>query len=113
LCVCLCLWWVGLGDGLADGEGLLLLFTAGRDDLPGGLAGDWLAVECAGAVRANRAAKPTVTIALIWVARQVSRDMRRSPSRRARPAGSAYRAGRSGGGPMKPGGGPKPGGGVR
>lgn len=53
---------------------------------------DWSAVW-AGAVRANTVAMPTAVIALSWVARQVRRDMRRSPSERAAPGGSSARAG--------------------
>jgi hypothetical protein len=43
----------------------------------------------AGAVRANRVAKPTAVTALSCVARQVRRDRRRSPAERVAPAGSA------------------------
>jgi hypothetical protein len=39
----------------------------------------WPLTVAAGAVRANSTAKPTVASALSWVARQVSRDRRRSP----------------------------------
>jgi hypothetical protein len=46
------------------------------------------AVVWAGAVRANKAAMPTAVTALIWVARQVSRDRRRSPSARTSPGNS-------------------------
>jgi hypothetical protein len=42
----------------------------------------------AGAVRANRVAKPTAVTALSCVARQVSLDRRRSPVARASPGNS-------------------------
>jgi len=41
----------------------------------------------AGAVRANRVARPTAVTALSWVARQVSRERRRSPAVRAASGG--------------------------
>ena len=41
----------------------------------------------AGAVRANRVAKPTAVTALSCVARQVRRERRRSPAERAAPGG--------------------------
>jgi hypothetical protein len=47
----------------------------------------WSAVW-AGAVRANRVAKPTAVTALSCVARQVRRARRRSPAERAAPGGS-------------------------
>jgi hypothetical protein len=74
------LWWVLAGDG--DGEALVA-FTVGAG------AGGLLTV-CAGAVRANSVAKPTVAIAPSWVARQVSRDRRRSPAERAASGGSSH-----------------------
>jgi len=43
------------------------------------------AVVWAGAVRANRVARPTAVTALSWVARQVRRERRRSPVARAAP----------------------------
>jgi hypothetical protein len=46
------------------------------------------AVVWAGALRANKAAMPTAVTALSWVARQVRRDRRRSPSARASPGNS-------------------------
>ena len=46
----------------------------------------WSAVW-AGAVRANRVAKPTAVTALSCVARQVRRERRRSPAERAAPGG--------------------------
>lgn len=49
---------------------------------------DWSAVW-AGAVRANKVAKPTAATALSSVARQVSRERRRSPAERAAPGGSS------------------------
>ena len=48
----------------------------------------WLAVW-AGAVRANKVAKPTAVTALSWVARQVRRERRRSPTARASPGCSS------------------------
>jgi hypothetical protein len=71
---------VGLGEGEGDGlaEGVAAAF------------GEVCALSvAAGAVRANRTAKPTVAIAPSWVARQVSRDRLRSPLDRACPAGSS------------------------
>jgi hypothetical protein len=61
---------VGLGDGDGDrvGDGFAVAPGAG-----------WLLTVAAGAVRANKTAKPTVVSAPSWVARQVSRDSRRSP----------------------------------
>jgi hypothetical protein len=49
---------------------------------------DWLVVW-AGAVRANKVAKPTAVTALSCVARQVRRDRRRSPAERAVPGCSS------------------------
>jgi len=73
---------LGLGEGEGEGDalatGLELAVGAG-----------WLLIVAAGAVRANTTAKPTVAIAPSWVARQVSRDKRRSPWERASPAGSS------------------------
>ena len=51
-------------------------------------AGAACAVVWAGPVRANKVAMPTAVTALIWVARQVRRDRRRSPSARASPGNS-------------------------
>ena len=78
-CRCRCTDGVGLGEGEGDGlaEGVAVVFGA-----------VWLPTVAAGAVRANRTAKPTVAIAPSWVARQVSRDRRRSPWDRACPEGS-------------------------
>ena len=56
--------------------------AAGDEDTAGGAVPS-LAVLWAGAVRANRVAKPTAVTALSWVARQVSRDSRRRPAARA------------------------------
>ena len=60
---------------------------AGVAVAPRGAAG-WPLTVAAGAVRANRTAKPTVATAPSWVARQVSRDRRRSPWDLACSAGS-------------------------
>lgn len=70
----------GLGEGVGDAlaAGVRVAFGAG-----------WPLTVAAGAVRANTTAKPTVAIAPSWVARQVSRDSRRSPRDRACPAGSS------------------------
>jgi hypothetical protein len=71
---------VGLGEGEGDGlaEGVAVAF---------GVA--WPLMVAAGAVRANKTAIPTVAIAPSWVARQVSRDRRRSPLDRVCPVGSS------------------------
>jgi hypothetical protein len=53
-----------------------------------GAAVAWPTV-CAGAVRANKVAKPTAVTALSWVARQVRRERRRSPTVRAASGGSS------------------------
>ncbi len=57
---------------------------------------DWLAGG-AGAVRANRVAKPTAVTALSCVTRQVSWDRRRSPAERATPRCSCTGTGTVGG----------------
>ncbi len=64
-------------DGEADADSLALC------------AGAACAVVWAGAVRANKVAMPTAVTALSWVARQVSRDRRRSPAARASPGNSS------------------------
>lgn len=84
--------WLGVPDEAgdeADADGSVLVAAAAV----------W-----AGAVRANRVAKPTAVTALSCVARQVRRDRRRSPAERvvpgaspAGPAGNSYRSGRVGG----------------
>ena len=78
-CRCRCTDGVGLGEGEGDGlaEGVAAAFGA-----------VWPLTVAAGAVRANRTAKPTVASAPSWVVRQVSRDRRRSPWERACPEGS-------------------------
>jgi hypothetical protein len=73
-----------VGDGDGDGD---------REDVALGVGRGWLATVCAGAVRANNVAKPTVASAPSWVARQVSRDRRRSPADRAASGGSSNLAG--------------------
>ncbi|HET7244866.1 MAG TPA: hypothetical protein VFJ07_08520 [Streptosporangiaceae bacterium] len=81
------LWWRWCRCGRADGVGL---GEGEGDGLAEGVAGAFGAVwppVAAGAVRANRTAKPTVAIAPSWVARQVSRDRLRSPRDRACPPG--------------------------
>ncbi len=75
--------WRALPDGEADGAE-----TVG-DACAAGAVAESLTVVWAGAVRANRAAKPTAVTALSWVARQVRRDRRRSPAERAAPGCSA------------------------
>jgi hypothetical protein len=57
--------------------------AAGEDVVAAGAAVVLPASVWAGAVRANRVAKPTAVIALSWVARQVRRERRRSPAARA------------------------------
>jgi hypothetical protein len=69
---------------LGEGEGV--------DTFTDGLGGGALLTVCAGAVRANSVAKPTVASAPTWVAPQVRRDSRRSPVVRAAPSGSEYRS---------------------
>jgi hypothetical protein len=71
---------LGLGEGDGDGlaEGMAVAF-----------GGVWPVTVAAGAVRANKTANPTVASAPSWVARQVSRDRRRSPWDRTCPAGSS------------------------
>lgn len=66
-----------------DGE------AAAGETVAAGAVAVSLAAFCAGAVRANKAAKPTAATALSWVARQVRRERRRSPAARAAPGGSA------------------------
>jgi len=66
-----------------DGE------AAGGEAVAAGAVAVLLAAFCAGAVRANRAAKPTAATALSWVARQVRRERRRRPAARAAPGGPA------------------------
>lgn len=98
----------GAAAGWVDGAGLLgrgvaeaflcgcrgLGVAAGRVEAAGVgvLAGRrvvWLLVVWAGAVRANSTANAAAVIALSWVARQVSRESRRSPSARPPAAGAS------------------------
>jgi len=72
-----------VGEG--DGEGLAVVTL--------GVGCGGLLTVCAGALRANSVAKPTVASAPSWVARQVSRDNRRSPAERAASGGSSNLAG--------------------
>jgi hypothetical protein len=72
-----------VGEG--DGEGLAAVTL--------GVGCGGLLIVCAGAVRANNVARPTVASAPSWVARQVSRDKRRSPAERAASGGSSNLAG--------------------
>ena len=67
-----------MGEG--DGDGLCAVTL--------GVGRGWLTTVWAGALRANSVAKPTVASAPSWVARQVSRDRRRSPADRAASGGS-------------------------
>jgi hypothetical protein len=60
------------GEGLGLGEALWVGVTVG-------VGAGWLLTVAAGAVRANRAAKPTVASTLSSVARHVRRAMRRNP----------------------------------
>jgi hypothetical protein len=69
-----------VGEG--DGDGL--------DALTLGFGCGGLLTVCAGAVRANNVANPTVASAPSWVARQVSRDSRRSPAERTASGGSSH-----------------------
>jgi hypothetical protein len=73
----------GVGEG--DGDGLAAVTL--------GVGCGGLLTVCAGAARANNVAKPTVASAPSWVARQVSRDKRRSPAERAASGGSSNLAG--------------------
>jgi hypothetical protein len=79
------LWWIAAGWGGAAADGFALC---------GGGAG-LLAAAGAGAVRANKVAKPTAVRAPSWVARQVRRDRRRSPAARAAPGSCPGPAGES------------------
>jgi hypothetical protein len=75
---------LGEGEGVADAVGLALE------------AGDTVLLTVwAGALRANKVAKPTAVTVPSWVARQVRRDSRRSPAARAAPAGSSESARKS------------------
>jgi hypothetical protein len=97
-----------LPDGLADWPARTVGRAPARTFLPWWLAA-WLGVPAgdeadadgsvpvaalaalavwAGAVRANRVAKPTAVTALSCVARQVRRDRRRSPAERVAPGAS-------------------------
>jgi hypothetical protein len=67
---------VGVAEADVDGSAL-------------GAAVAWPTVVCAGAARANKVAKPTAVTALSWVARQVRRERRRSPTVRAASGGSS------------------------
>ena len=62
---------------------------AGGDVFAADAAVLWPAAVWAGAVRANRVAKPTAVTAPSWVARQVRRERRRSPAVRAAPGCSS------------------------
>jgi hypothetical protein len=96
--------WAGVGllvlatvraflDALADGLGVAV---AVADEVgAAGLAGAWLLVVWAGAVRANTIAKVAAARALSWVVRQVRRERRRRPSSLAVPAGVSSRVGKS------------------
>jgi hypothetical protein len=53
-----------------------------------GLGGGALLTVCAGAVRANSVANPSMASAPTWVAPQVSRDSLRNPAVRAALSGS-------------------------
>jgi hypothetical protein len=72
------LWWVLAGEEADEAR-------AEGDALAAGAGVVLLAVVWAGALRANKVAKPTAVTALSWVARQVRRDRRRSPAARAAP----------------------------
>ena len=74
-----------MGEGDGDGEGLTAVTL--------GVGCGALLTVCAGAVRANNVANPTVASAPSWVARQVSRDRRRSPAERVASGGSSNLAG--------------------
>ncbi|HEV2259268.1 MAG TPA: hypothetical protein VGS06_39635 [Streptosporangiaceae bacterium] len=71
--------WLADGDGVPGEE-------AEADGSALGTVVAWSAVW-AGAVRANRVAKPTAVTALSCVARQVRRERRRSPAERAAAGG--------------------------
>jgi hypothetical protein len=70
---------------LAEGVGVPAEETEADGSVPEAVVA-WSAVW-AGAVRANRVAKPTAVTALSCVARQVRRERRRSPAERAAPGG--------------------------
>jgi hypothetical protein len=65
------------------------LAGAGGDVFAAGAAVVSPAAVGAGAVRANKVARPTAVTALSWVARQVRRDRRRSPAARVAPGCSS------------------------
>ena len=74
--------FAGFGPGFAAARaGVCAGVSAAGVGLPGAVV--WLLAVCAGAVRANTIAKPTVASAPIWVPRQVSRPSRRKPASRA------------------------------
>jgi hypothetical protein len=78
-------WWAFLGEEL-DGAGA-------EGDVFADAAVVSLATVWAGAVRANKVAKPTAVSALSWVARHVRRERRRRPAVRAAPgcsSGNSY-----------------------
>jgi hypothetical protein len=88
-CRCRCTDGLGLGDGDGDGDGL-------AEGVAATFGGVWPVTVAAGAVRANTTANPTVASAPSCVARQVSRDRRRSPRVRPCPAGSSSYGARTG-----------------